>query len=111
MVDLLWPVVSIGIGGVIVLIGIFYTLMRLRDKKSGFPAQDERTKKINGVAATYALHIGLYFLIAVMLVLIVGQEFFGMPDLSAGPVIIASMLVFSLTYLGLRWHFNRKGDF
>jgi hypothetical protein len=111
MADLVWPIISIGIGGIIVLIGILYTLMRFRDKKSGIPAQDERTRKINGIAATYALNIGLYFMIAVMLALIIGQEFFSMPDLSAGPVIIASVLVFSLTYLGLRWHFNRKGVF
>jgi len=111
MIDILWPAVMIGISGLIVLIGILYTLIRLRDKKSGFPAQDERTQKINGMAATYTLYIGQYFLITIMFVLIIGQEFFSMPDLGAGPVIIASILVFSLTYLGLRLYFDRKGDF
>jgi hypothetical protein len=100
----------IGISGLIVLIGILFILIRLRDKKLGFPAKDERTQRINGMAATYALYIGQYFLVAMMLVLIIGQEFFNMPDLSAGPVIIASIFVFGLTYLGLHWHFNRKGD-
>ena len=110
MVDLIWPLVSIGIGAIIVFLGILFILLRLRDKRSGFPDQDERTLKINGMAARYALHIGLYFMVGVMFVLIIGQEFFGMPDLSAGPVIIAAILVFGLTYLGLQFYFDKKRD-
>lgn len=110
MTELIWLFVSIGIGVVIVLLGIVYVILRLRDKTSGFPAQDERTQRISGMAARYALHIGLYFMIGVMFVLIIGQEFLDLPDVSAGPVLIASMLVFSLTYLGLQFYFDRKRD-
>jgi hypothetical protein len=108
--NLLWPAIMIGISGLIVLIGILFILIRLRDKKLGFPAQDGRSQKINGMAAIYAMYIGQYFLVTIMLVLIIDQEFFNMPDLSAGPVIIASIFVFGLTYLGLHWYFNRKVD-
>ncbi|MDD1677056.1 MAG: DUF2178 domain-containing protein [Methanomicrobiales archaeon] len=110
MADYVWPLISFGIGFAIVLIGILYILLRIRDKKAGFALQDERSQKINGMAANYALHIGLYFMTGILFVLIIGREFFSMPDQGAGPVLIASMLVFSLTYLGLHLYFERQRD-
>ncbi|MDD1674536.1 MAG: DUF2178 domain-containing protein [Methanomicrobiales archaeon] len=110
MADYVWPLISIGIGGAIVLIGIVFLLVRIRDTREGYALQDERTQKINGIAANYALHIGLYFMVGVMFVLIIGREFFNMPEQSAGPVLIASILVFSLTYLGLHAYFDRRWD-
>ena len=109
MTDFLWPLVSIGIGGLIVLIAIVYTLMRLREKREGFPASDERTQRIQGRAAQYALHTGLFFMVAVMIVLIIGREFFDMPDPGAGPVVVASLLVFSITDLVFQWYLKRQG--
>ena len=107
----LWLVVMyLVIPALLLLIGAWGIWRRLQDKKSGFPAQDERTLKITGKAATYALYVGSYFMIALLLMLIVGQEFFGLPDFGAGPVLIASLLVFSVTFLVLRWYLERKGD-
>jgi len=108
--DFVWPLVSIGIGGLIVLIGIVYVLIRIREKKSGFPARDERTQQIQGRAAQYALYIGLYFMVAVMFVLIIGREFFDMPDPGASPVVVASILVFSITDLVFSWYLQRTGN-
>ena len=102
--------VSIGIGMVIVVIGAGYLWIRLRDRASGFPAQDERTERITGTAARYALHLGLFFMVAVMFALIVGRELFNMPDPGAGPVVVASILVFSVTYLVLQIYLNRRED-
>ena len=110
MTDLTWPLISIGIMTTIALIGIFIAWKMIKDKKSGFPSADERTQKINGKAAFYALLIGQYFIIALLFVLIIGREFCGMPEPAAGYPLIASLLVFSLTFLGLRWYFNRKGE-
>jgi len=110
MIDILWPAVTIGISGLIVLIGILFILKRLRDKKSGFPAQDEKTQKINGMAATYTLYIGQYFMIAYLLIAIIGREFFGMVEIEAGYPMVASLLVFSLSFLVLRWYLGRRGE-
>ena len=49
-------------------------------------------------------------MIAVLLTLLVGIEFFGFPDLDAMPALNASILVFGISFLVLRWYFNRKGD-
>jgi uncharacterized membrane protein len=107
----MWPVVSLGIAAIIVLLGILLVWKIYKDRKSGFPVRDERTTKITGRAATYALYIGSYFIIALLFILIIGKEFYGLPEIDAGYPLIASLLVFNLTFLGLRWYFNRKSDF
>jgi uncharacterized Tic20 family protein len=107
----MWPVVSLGIAAIVVLLGILLVWKMHKDRKSGFPVRDERTTKITGRAATYALYIGSYFIIALLFILIIGKEFYGLPEIDAGYPLIASLLVFNLTFLGLRWYFNRKSDF
>ena len=106
----MWPVVSIGITAIIVLLGILLVWKIHTDRKSGFPARDERTIKITGRAATYALYIGSYFILAFLFILIIGKEFYDLPEIDAGYPLIASLLVFNLTFLGLRWYFARKGE-
>ena len=108
--DLLWPIVSIGILALTVLVGILVLWKVLKEKKSGFPMADERTQKINGKAAYYALFIGQYFIIAYLLITLIGREFFAIPEIEAGYPMIASLLVFSVSYLVLRWYLSRKGE-
>ena len=110
MADVTWLIESMGILALIILIGIAALWKTLKEKKSGFPIADERTQKINGKAAYYALFMGQYFIIAIVLVMLVGREFLGMPEIEAGYPLIASVLVSSLSYLALRWHFGRKGE-
>ena len=67
MADFIWPIVSIGILVLIVLIGVLVlwkTRAMLKEKKSGFPLTDERTQKLNGKAAYYAMFICQYFILA-----------------------------------------------
>ena len=110
MIDLPWPVISVVIMAIGVLIGILVIWRMLEDKKSGFPAQDERTKKITGKAATYSFLIGLYFMMTLAAANLINLEFVGSPLLDAGYALIISTLVQSLTFLGLRLYFNRKGE-
>jgi uncharacterized membrane protein YkvI len=95
----------------ILTIGAWVIWRKIQDKKSGFPAQDERTQKVTGKAATYALYVGSYFMIALLFVLIIGKEIFDLSPFDVGDALVASLLVFNFTFLGLRWYFNRKGDF
>ncbi len=106
-----WPIASIGILATIVVVGIFVIWRTLRDRRSGFPLKDERTQRITGTAATYAFYIGLYFMIALMFANLLNLEFLGAPILETGYALVVSILVNSLTFLGLRMYFDRKGDF
>jgi hypothetical protein len=83
----------------------------LRDKASGYPVADERTRRINGRAASYALIIGSYFMIAMIAVLVIGQEFEGLLALEPRYALVASLLALDLSFLGLRWYLGRKADF
>jgi uncharacterized membrane protein len=110
MGDFTWPIASTGILALMILIAVLVLWRRLNDKKSGFPLADERTRKLNWKAAYYAMFMGQYFIIAYLLVNIVGTEFFGMPEIEAGYPMIAALLVSSVSFLVLRWHFGRKGE-
>ena len=111
MSDFTWPLISIGILATGVLLGILAIWRVLEDRRSGFPAKDERTQKITGKAATYTFYIGSYFMIALMLANLISLEFQDVPLLDTGYALVISVLVNSLTFGGLRWYFNRKGDF
>jgi hypothetical protein len=110
MADFTWLIPSGGILALMILIGVFVLWRRLKDKKSGFPLADERTRKLNWKAAYYAMFMCEYFIVAYLLVNIVGREFFGMPEIEAGYPMIAALLVSSVSFLVLRWYFGRKGE-
>jgi hypothetical protein len=108
--DLLWPIVSVGIVAMIVLIGVLLVWRIVKDRRSGYPSQDERTRKITGRAATYALYVGSYFMIALLFTFIIGKEFYSLPDIDAGYPLVASLLVYNVSFLVLRWYFGRRGE-
>ena len=110
MADLTWPIASIGILALMILIGALAIWIKLKDKKSGFPSADERTKKLNWKAGYYSMFMLQYFILAYLLLNIVAREFFGMPEFEAGYPMIAALLVSSVSFLVLRWVFGRKGE-
>jgi len=110
MADFTWSITSIGVSALIILIGALALWRRIKDSKSGFPLSDERTQKLNGKAAYYAMFMGQYFIIAYLLFSIVGSEFFSMPEIEAGYPMIAALLVSALSFLVLRSYLGRKGE-
>jgi hypothetical protein len=110
MTDITWLITSIGIAVIIVLIGILFVWQIHKDRKSGFPSSDERTQRIRGKAATYALIAGSYFSIALLFMLILGEELYNIQNVDAGYLLIAALLVYNVSFLILRWFFGRKGD-
>ena len=110
MADLTWPILSVSIMITIVLIGIL-TLWKLsKERKSGFPIKDERTQKINGKAAYYALFIGSYFILAFLFIKIFAREIYDVRDIDAGYPMIAALLVFNVSFIILRLYLDKKGD-
>jgi len=109
MMDL-WSIVSIGIIAIIVLIGVLLAWRIVKDRRSGYPRQDERTQRIAGKAATYSLYIGIYFMLALLYAYIAGRELLGYYLFDAGYALVATVLVQSVAVLVLRWYFGRKGE-
>jgi len=110
MTDLLWPFASFGIVTAIVLVGVLLIWHIFRERRSGFPLQDERTQRITGKAATYALYIGSYFMIALMWIRLLGKEFQGFPALDMDYALVSSILVLSVSFMILSWYFGRRAD-
>jgi Na+/H+ antiporter NhaD/arsenite permease-like protein len=110
MADSIWPIVSIVNIALIILIGVLVLRKMLKEKKSGFPLADERTQKLNGKAAYFAMFICQYFILAYLWITFLGREFFGMPEIEAGYPMIATLLVSALSFLVLRSYFGRKGE-
>ena len=110
MADFTWLIPSGGILALIILIGILVIWKTLKDKKSGEPLADERTKKLNWKAGYYSMFICQYFILAYMWVTFIGHVFFGMPEIEAGYPLIAAILVSSLSFVVLRCLFGIKGE-
>ncbi len=110
MSDFTWTIVSVGIIALLILIPALVIWKTLKEKKSGYPLADERTKKLTWKAGYYAMFVGQYFILAYLWVTFVGRELFGMPEIEAGYPMIAALLVSSVSFLVLRWHFGRKGE-
>jgi hypothetical protein len=110
MADLMWPVISTGVAATIALIAVLLFYKMRKERKSGFPMQDERTSKILGRAASYSLYIGSYFTLALLFSFFIGKEFYDLPSVDAGYPLIASLLVYNVSFLILRWYLGRKGE-
>ncbi len=110
MAGFTWLFAIGGILALIILIGILVIWKTLKEKKSGFPLADERTQKLNGKAAYYAMYVCQYFILAYVWVTFIGREFFGIPEIEAGYPMIVTLLVSALSFLVLRWLFGRKGE-
>ncbi len=96
---------------IIIGLGVIFAWIFIKERRSGYPSQDERTQRITGKAATYACYIGQYFTIALLAVNIISREFYGSYAFEEGYALIASMLSYSLSFLGFRFFFDKKGEF
>jgi uncharacterized membrane protein len=110
MTDFAWPIILITNAVLVLLVGVFVLWKIHREKKSGYPVNDERTVKISGRAAIGTYYINLAFMISLMLFNIFGTEFLDLPELEAGWAIIAIMLVSGFSYGLLSWYYSRKVD-
>ena len=107
-----WPIILILNAVIIILVAIFVIWIVQKEKKAGYPMQDERTSKIQGKAALGTYYISLAFMVSIMLWNIFGNEFLTfLPELDAGWTVIAIMLVNGISFGLLSWYYAKKGEF
>jgi UDP-N-acetylmuramyl pentapeptide phosphotransferase/UDP-N-acetylglucosamine-1-phosphate transferase len=107
-----WPIILILNAVLIILLAIFLIWTVQKNKKSGYPMQDERTSKIQGKAALGTYYITLAFMVSIMLWNIFGNEFLNfLPELDTGYTVIAIMLVMGFSFGLLSWYYAKKGEF
>jgi uncharacterized membrane protein len=110
MTEFTWPIILIVNALIVLLVGVFVIWKLHREKKSGYPLNDERTLKISGRAAIGTYYISIAFMVSLLLFIIIGTEFLDLPELEAGWAVIAVMLVTGFSYGLLSWYYSRKGD-
>ena len=110
MTEFTWPIILIVNAVLVLLVGVFVIWKIHREKKSGYPINDERTLKISGRAAIATYYISIAFMVSLLLFMIFGTEFLDLPDLEAGWAVISVMLVTGISYGLLSWYYSRKGD-
>ena len=106
-----WPIILILNAVIIILVAIFVIWRVQKEKKAGYPMQDERTSKIQGKAALGTYYITLAFIVSIMLLNIFGNEFLNLPELETGWSVIAIMLVMGFSFGLLSWYYAKKGEF
>lgn len=95
---------------IVILLAVIVLWKIRRESRSGYPRQDERTSKLSGKAALNAFWVSYAYMVSLMLWIIFGTEFLGLAETEAGWYIISIMLVSSISFGLLRWHYGRKGD-
>ena len=112
MAAFVWPTILILNAVIIILLAIFVIWMVQKNKKAGYPMQDERTSKIQGKAALGTYYITLAFMVSILLWNIFGNEFVAfLPELETVWVVIAIMLVMGFSFGLLSWYYAKKGEF
>jgi UDP-N-acetylmuramyl pentapeptide phosphotransferase/UDP-N-acetylglucosamine-1-phosphate transferase len=111
MATFVWPTILILNAAIIILLAIFLIWKMQKDKKAGYPMQDERTSKIQGKAALGTYYISLSFMISLLLLNIIGNEFLSLPELEMGWTVIAILLVNGISFALLSWYYAKKGEF
>jgi hypothetical protein len=86
-----------------------YTAWKInKEKKSGFPLQDERTAKIQGKAYKAGWFIGTFYLLALNFYNIISIEFLGGEPLGSMPVINSAVIIMGVSVLILTAYYGRN---
>jgi len=94
----------------IVAIGAYSLWRVVKERRSGFALQDERTTKIQGRAANVAFFLGTWYLILLNFYNLYRIEFQGLEELGSMPVINSAVLIMGVTYIVVYAYFNRMED-
>jgi len=111
LVGLLMLLAGLGGGGdsasVLMTIGVvIIAVMALRLWRSGEDIEaDERTKKIGAYGLSYS-----WLLTLILLFLLFWIDQLALMALTAGDVLLAAILVMTISARAFQWHLSRKGD-
>lgn len=79
----------------------------MEDKRRGIPTGDERIDRVNGRAGYLTMHLSNYLLLGVMWYSFMGNSFDLWEVIQLDYAIIGVLVVNSITFLALRWYFDK----
>jgi hypothetical protein len=92
----------------IVALAVYRSWKINKEKKSGFPLEDERTAKIQGKAYKTGWFIGAFYLLALNFYNIISIEFLGGKPLESMPVINSAVIIMGVSVIILITYYQRK---
>lgn len=110
MTSYIWSILLVAIGVTIALLAAWRIRVSIRERREGFPTKDERTMRIQGRAASYAIMVGSYFMILLLFYNMFIIEILGWQELGSLPALNSSIILMNLTYLGLQRYYAGKED-
>jgi uncharacterized membrane protein len=110
MAETIWGTTIPLIAVLIVAIGAYYLWKTIKERRSGFTLQDERTAKIQGRAATVSFYLGTWYLLLLNFYNMYRIMFQGLDELGSMPVINSAVILMGVTHGALLAYFSRKED-
>jgi uncharacterized membrane protein len=110
MAETIWLTAIPLVAVLIVAIGAYALWRTIKERRSGFALQDERTAKIQGRAANVAFFVGSWYLILLNFYNMYRIEFLGLEELGSEPVINSAVILMGVTYIAVYAYFGRKED-
>jgi len=110
MADIIWLSAIPLIAVLIVAVGAFALWRIIKERRSGFALQDERTTRIQGRAATVVFYLGTWYLILLNFYNLYRIEFQGLEELGSMPVINSAVIIMGVAYIALYAYFNSRED-
>jgi uncharacterized membrane protein len=96
------------IGLIIVIVAAWRMRIAIQERKAGFPIRDERTMKIQGRAASYAIQVGSWYMILLLFYNMYIIEVLGWSELGSMPALNSTIILMNVTYLALQHYFAGK---
>ncbi|MFH0849309.1 MAG: hypothetical protein V1924_00035 [Candidatus Bathyarchaeota archaeon] len=110
MAETIWTTAIPLIAALIVAIGAYAMWRTIKERRSGFALQDERTTRIQGRAAIVAFNLGTWYLILLNFYNMYRIEFLGLEELGSMPVINSAVILMGVTYIALYTYLSRRED-
>ena len=95
---------------IIVLTAAWRMWRAIQERRAGFPLKDERTVKIQGRAASYAIQAGSWYMILLLFYNMYIIEVLSKSELSSLPVLNSTIIIMNMTYLMLIRYFTGKEE-
>ena len=105
-----WSVAIPLVALIIVLTAAWRIRRAALERKAGFPIRDERTVKIQGRAASYAIQVGSWYMILLLFYNMYIIEVLGRSELSSLPVLNSTIIIMNVAYLALQRYFAGKEE-
>lgn len=109
-ITIFYDIITILVLLAIVIVGFVVYEARRKNLNRDVPIKDERMIKIVEKSATISFYIGLFSMSFLLIMLIIGYEFFKVAEFGALNVLEIEILIMALSYIGIYSYYSKFGN-